>query len=234
MSLLPLRKTHHLRRGRVSLPGGRYFLTLCTHARQPVFAQEPEVRRVASALHAIHADGDIDLLAATVMPDHVHLLFILGQRLSLGQVMAKLKNLTRDGGMVSWRWQEDGFEHHLRPHETTEDYGFYIFMQPSLRPDETYPEKLRRLLKPLLASCLTTVAGFALLLFSDLPFIRQLGVFVGAGLISALAGAIIYFSTVRNPFLEARGFRGAAEIPAGVRRGLRRVLIVGGWSRCRA
>ena len=32
------------------------------------------------------------------------------------------------------------------------DYGFYIYMQPSLRPDEPYPEKLRRLLKPLLAS----------------------------------------------------------------------------------
>ena len=106
------------------------------------------------------------------------------------------------------------------------DYGFYLFMQPPARPDEDYWTKVRRLAKPLLASCLTTVAGFALLLFSDLPFIRQLGVFVGAGLISALAGAIIYFSTVRNPFLEARGFRGAAEIPAGVRRGLRRVLIV--------
>lgn len=106
------------------------------------------------------------------------------------------------------------------------DYGFYLFMQPPVRPDEDYWTKVRRLAKPLLASCLTTVAGFALLLFSDLPFIRQLGVFVGAGLISALAGAIVYFSTVRNPFLEARGFRKAAEIPAGVRRGLRRVLIV--------
>lgn len=106
------------------------------------------------------------------------------------------------------------------------DYGFYLFMQPPARPDEDYWTKVRRLAKPLLASCLTTVAGFALLLFSDLPFIRQLGVFVGAGLISALAGAIVYFSTVRNPFLEARGFRKAAEIPAGVRRGLRRVLIV--------
>jgi hypothetical protein len=28
------------------------------------------------------------------------------------------------------------------------------------------------------------------------PFIRQLGVFVGAGLICALAAAVVYFSTV--------------------------------------
>jgi predicted exporter len=53
------------------------------------------------------------------------------------------------------------------------DYGFYIYMQPSLRPDEPYAQKLRRLLKPLLASCLTTVIGFSLLLFSELPLIRQ-------------------------------------------------------------
>ncbi len=106
------------------------------------------------------------------------------------------------------------------------DYGFYLFMQPPARPDEDYWEKVRRLAKPLLASCLTTVAGFTLLLFSDLPFIRQLGVFVGAGLVSALVAAVVYFSTVKNPFLEARSFRGGAGLPAGVRRGLRRLLIV--------
>lgn len=105
------------------------------------------------------------------------------------------------------------------------DYGFYLFMQPPARPDEDYWEKVRRLAKPLLASCLTTVAGFALLLCSELPFIRQLGVFVGAGLICALAAAVVYFSTVRNPFLEARAFRGGAGLPGGVRRGLRRALI---------
>jgi predicted exporter len=106
------------------------------------------------------------------------------------------------------------------------DYGFYLFMQPPAGPDEDYWDKVRRLAKPLLASCLTTVAGFALLLFSDLPFIRQLGVFVGAGLISALAAAVVYFSTVRHPFLEARQFHGVRAMPAGLRRGLRRLLIV--------
>ncbi len=106
------------------------------------------------------------------------------------------------------------------------DYGFYLFMQPPLGPAEDYWAKVRRLAKPLLASCLTTVAGFALLLFSELPFIRQLGVFVGAGLVCALAAAVVYFSTVRQPFLETRSFRGAAGLPAGIRRGVRRGLIV--------
>ncbi|HEX2861272.1 MAG TPA: MMPL family transporter, partial [Lacunisphaera sp.] len=104
------------------------------------------------------------------------------------------------------------------------DYGFYLFMQPPVRPGEDYWEKVRRLAKPLLASCLTTIAGFALLLFSDLPFIRQLGVFVGAGLLSALLAAVVYFSTVRNPFLEARVVRAGGRRPSGLKR-----LFVAVW-----
>jgi predicted exporter len=104
------------------------------------------------------------------------------------------------------------------------DYGFYLYMQPASRAGEDYWAKVRRLAKPLLASCLTTVAGFALLLFSDLPFIRQLGVFVGAGLVGALAAAVVYFSTVRDAFLPTRAFRFGQALPAGWRRALRRLL----------
>ncbi len=90
------------------------------------------------------------------------------------------------------------------------DYGFYLYMQPSLRPDEPYGEKLRRLLKPLLASCLTTVIGFSLLLFSDLPLIRQIGVFVSAGLLCALGAAMLYFAQLDRPLLEGRVIGGLA------------------------
>jgi predicted exporter len=86
------------------------------------------------------------------------------------------------------------------------DYGFYIYMQPSLGPGEPYLVKLRRLLKPLLASCLTTVIGFSLLLFSNFPFIRQVGLFVAAGLLCALAAAMLYFAQLDRPFLEGRRF----------------------------
>jgi predicted exporter len=87
------------------------------------------------------------------------------------------------------------------------DYGFYIYMQRPTRPGEPYADKLRRLLRPLLSSCFTTVAGFAMLLVSDLPLIRQLGVFVGAGLLSALAAALLYFAQYDGPHLEAHVLR---------------------------
>jgi predicted exporter len=106
------------------------------------------------------------------------------------------------------------------------DYGFYIYLQPPAYAGEDYWAKIRRLLEPLLASCFTTVAGFALLLASDLPMIRQLGVFVGAGLLCALTVAVVYFSTLRHAYLEARSFRGGQALPPGWRRGLRRGLVV--------
>jgi len=86
------------------------------------------------------------------------------------------------------------------------DYGFYIFMQPFAGQDETYGGKLRRLLKPLLASCLTTVVGFSLLFFSELPLLRQMGLFVSAGLLSALGAAMLYFAQLDRPFLEGRRY----------------------------
>jgi predicted exporter len=105
------------------------------------------------------------------------------------------------------------------------DYGFYLYMQPSLRPDEPYGEKLRRLLKPLLASCLTTVIGFSLLLFSDLPLIRQIGVFVSAGLLCALGAAMLWFAQLERPRLEGRELGGLGR-PSRTARVAVRLLAV--------
>ncbi len=83
-----------------------------------------------STIVSLHESDDVALHAATVMPDHVHLLFTLGERLQLSQVIAKFKTLTRRQGFVDWRWQDNGYEHHLRPSESLEGFGFYIFMNP--------------------------------------------------------------------------------------------------------
>ena len=105
------------------------------------------------------------------------------------------------------------------------DYGFYLYMQAPAAPGEDYWDKVRRLRKPLVSSCLTTVAGFSLLLFSELPLIRQLGLFVAAGLLCALAGAVVYFSMLDDTFLEARAFSGRRGGAPATRRAVRIVLI---------
>jgi len=86
------------------------------------------------------------------------------------------------------------------------DYAFYIYMQPA-RADQPYALRLRPILKPLLTSCLTSVIGFLLLIFSELPLIRQIGVFVSAGLICALGAALLYFAQLPQSVLESRRWR---------------------------
>lgn len=127
---LPERKTPRLRFGHVSSPGASYFVTLCTKDRVHVLTLGDNGSLLVGAIQSLHAAGDIELLAATIMPDHIHLLVNLGSRLRIGQVMGKFKTLSRNHGKVSWRWQDDGFEHQIRPAESIKDYGFYIFMNP--------------------------------------------------------------------------------------------------------
>jgi predicted exporter len=109
------------------------------------------------------------------------------------------------------------------------DYGFYLYLQPRRRPDEPYRERASRLIRPLLASALTTVIGFSFLLWSELPLIRQLGVFVSAGLICALATALLWFAQVDNSYLETREFirRRPSGRSSGVRRAARIALLAG-------
>jgi predicted exporter len=109
------------------------------------------------------------------------------------------------------------------------DYGFYLYLQPPIRPGEPYLGKVRRLIKPLLASALTTVIGFSLLLFSELPLIRQLGVFVSTGLIAALAAALLWFAQIDRPFTETWAFaRARLHGDHPVWRLVARVLLLAG------
>lgn len=58
-------------------------------------------------------------------------------------------------------------------------------------------------------ACLSTVAGFSILLFSELPLIRQIGVFVGSGLLSAYAMAKL--SIVARPVIGQSGGNDSSE-----------------------
>lgn len=118
------------------------------------------------------------------------------------------------------------------------DYGFYLQLQPPLHPGEPYAAKVRRLLRPLLSSSLTTVLGFLLLVVSDLPLIRQLGVFISAGLLGALAAALLWFGQLGPAVTGARAFlhaplpgrRGTGarwRIPVLVAAGM--IAVLGPW-----
>lgn len=108
------------------------------------------------------------------------------------------------------------------------DYGFYLYLQPPAFPNEPYLGKARRLLRALLGSALTAILGFSLLVFSELPLIRQLGVFVGAGLLGAVVVALLWFAQVKHPYMGTRSFiRARPKSTRSVRLGARILLGVG-------
>lgn len=86
------------------------------------------IRQVLTEMEQDHA---IQLRAGVVMPDHVHLLFILGERLTFSQVIGRFKAKTRhlifQCGLI---WQQNVFEHRMRPDESVLPVLHYMFMNP--------------------------------------------------------------------------------------------------------
>jgi predicted exporter len=106
------------------------------------------------------------------------------------------------------------------------DYGFYLFLQPPMEGEPPL-SKAKRLLKPLLTSSLTAVTGFLLLVCSDLPLIRQLGVFVSAGLVCALAAAYLWFAQSGDTWWETRRIM-RSRLPGAGRLWVLRVMMMVG------
>jgi putative transposase len=123
------RRTGKLRKGRISDPSARYFLTWCVANQAPSLADESTRATAQMAVANIDASGAGRVLAANIMPDHVHLLMELGHTLAISQIVGRTKSAVsrRHRDM---KWQENFFEHHLRATESAEDYAFYIFMNP--------------------------------------------------------------------------------------------------------
>ena len=59
------------------LPGGTYFLTLVTDRRRPLFADETNVSHLRKALRVVRDERPFDVVAAVVLPDHIHFLWAL-------------------------------------------------------------------------------------------------------------------------------------------------------------
>lgn len=140
---MPLRNTSALHRFRQSTPGARYFITCCTDGRQIGLTNPAQISTIHRVIAGLDECGDVETLAAPLMPDHFHWLFALGSRLTVGRVMARFKAQTRAAlAEQNLKWQRDFFEHRIRPDERVEAYGVYVFLNPYraalVRPNENW------------------------------------------------------------------------------------------------
>ncbi|MDD2764616.1 MAG: transposase [Opitutaceae bacterium] len=125
------RRTSALHAHRWSQPASVYFVTCCTRFRATNLTSVPVTGVIHGVVSALDTNEDAITHAFTVMPDHVHWLFTLGNRLSLGRVIACLKAQTKDAlSGEGLTWQRDFFEHRLSEEETIEPYGLYVFLNP--------------------------------------------------------------------------------------------------------
>jgi len=124
------RRTQDLLKGRLSIPGARYFITVCATRPCDSLATLPTVKDLADRLSTVFAPPDASLLCATLMPDHIHLLLTLGPRLSIERLVAKFKTKSRQKLPPGIVWQRNFFEHRLRPDESAGKYARYIFLNP--------------------------------------------------------------------------------------------------------
>ena len=120
-----------LRSHRWSSPGARYFVTFCTADRRTGLHLPPILAGLQRECSAIEDFGGWVMRASVVMPDHVHLLLALGEKLSLGQVIARVKAKTSPKLRVAQlRWEAGYFERRLRESDSVLPIIHYLGMNP--------------------------------------------------------------------------------------------------------
>ncbi len=82
-------------------------------------------------LKAMDRDGTWILRCVGIMPDHIHVLAILGERLPLGRSIQRLKAKTSEGLRAERiDWERDFFDHRLRASDDALDVFLYIYLNP--------------------------------------------------------------------------------------------------------
>ncbi len=126
---------HQLIKGRYSQCGYIYHITFCTYQRQPFFLNYHAARQLILEMKKMNDQHQLTSLAFVVMPDHVHWLFQLGDKLSLSDCVKQVKGrsahiinclLNRKGIF----WQTGFHDHALRQDEDLRTTAQYIVNNP--------------------------------------------------------------------------------------------------------
>src|SRR5437764_5494151 len=105
-----------------------YFITFCVQDRRPVLAND---KAFAAFLDIAQCTSNWTILAAVLMPDHVHLLAAPSDRdTPVGALSATIKRAIRRNLRATWRWQSGCFDRLLRSDESADDKWHYIKDNP--------------------------------------------------------------------------------------------------------
>jgi putative transposase len=112
----------------------RYFITICTHDRAPLFQEAEHIPWLIGLLQKNALEFDFKVWAYCFMPDHVHLLVEGTSPTSdLRKFVSAYKQKSGHGykrQMNRPLWQASYYEHVLREDEDTLGAARYIFENP--------------------------------------------------------------------------------------------------------
>jgi putative transposase len=134
---------------RAHVAGASVFLTLVTHRRASLFEQPTNLDRLREALRIVQAEAPFAILAAVVLPDHLHFLWELprgdtGYGRRVGRVKVLFTRSLRDEGVDTAGsrsasrcrsreadvWQRRFWEHTIRDEMDLEQHAHYIHYNP--------------------------------------------------------------------------------------------------------
>ena len=120
-----------LRKGRVSIPGHYYFLTIVTDKRRRVFGNFKAATTTAAIINNTSVLKDSTVLAWVIMPDHIHLLIQLGNSMPLGKFVARLKSeVTRKLKLPFTLWAKNFHDHMIRNEADLISTARYLIANP--------------------------------------------------------------------------------------------------------
>lgn len=125
-----------LLKGRYSEQGRAYFVTVeLVEREQRYFADWHCGRCAVAEMRALHDDAIVNSLAWVVMPDHMHWLLQLGEKMDLSAAIKRFKArsarrvnayLKRNGRL----WQKGFHDHAIRDQEDIQGIARYIVANP--------------------------------------------------------------------------------------------------------
>lgn len=134
MSNRPRYHARRLRAGRWSEAGRPYLVTIVTHERRSLFSHWAVACACARCIH--QAPGHLDLapLAWVIMPDHLHWLFVLGER-PLADVLCRFKGyaahrINQARGHTGSVWQRGYHDHAVRRERDLRALARYVITNP--------------------------------------------------------------------------------------------------------
>lgn len=124
-----------LRKGRASIPGQIYFITIVCHDRKRAFADWECALGAANILTETRLWRNSKLLCWVLMPDHWHGLIQLADEESLSKLMQRVKAVSAKNINIIRKssdsvWQKCFFDRGLRTAEDIRSVGEYIIANP--------------------------------------------------------------------------------------------------------